>query len=161
MRVWRLYDHNASYALQVNFDPLDGQGAALYPGRWNRRGVPLLYTSQSPELAMLELLTKLTPKTFGVRLALEIALPEHAQVQDATPVMLEHLLRGEDDDTQAYGSNWVAEARTLALKVPSAVLPVSSNYLLNPRHPQAKRLEVVRQIEVSLDPRLVRSLHLE
>ncbi len=92
MRVWRLFDHNASYALQANFDPLDGQGSALYPGRWNQRGVRLLYTSQSPELAMLELLTKLTPATFGVRLALEIELPEEAQVQDATPTMPGHLL---------------------------------------------------------------------
>ncbi len=89
----------------------------------------------------LELLTKLTPATFGVRLALETQLPEEAQVQDATPAMLGHLLRGENDDTRAYGGNWVAEARTLALKVPSAVLPVPFNYLINPRHPQAKRLE--------------------
>lgn len=161
MRVWRLFDYRTSYALHPNFDPLDGQGAALYPGRWNQRGVRLLYTSQSPELAMLELLTKLTPATFGTRLALEIALPQETQVQDATPVMLEHLLRGENDDTQIYGSSWVAEARTLVLKVPSAVLPVSFNYLINPAHPQAKQLEILRQVEVSLDSRLVRSFHAE
>lgn len=156
MRVWRLYDPRASYALQADFDPLDGRGAALYPGRWNEPGVRLLYTSQSPELAMLELLTKLTPATFGLRLAIEIELPEQARVQDATPTMLQHLLHNEDGDTQAYGSRWVAEARSLVLKVPSAVLPVSFNYLINPRHPQAKQLRVVRQVEVSLDPRLAR-----
>ena len=156
MRVWRLFSHRASYALAPNFDPLDGQGAALYPGRWNGRGVRLLYTSQSPELAMLELLTKLTPKTFGVRLALELEVPEEAQIQDAAPTMLKHLLHGEDSDTQAYGSAWVIQGRSLMLKVPSAVLPISSNYLINPNHPQAKRLRVVRQVEVSLDPRLIR-----
>ena len=115
---------------------------------------------------MLELLTKLTPATFGVRLALDIEVPEGAQLQDAAPTMLKHLLHGEDlhgedGDTQAYGSRWVAEARSLVLKVPAAVLPVSSNYLINPRHPQAARLKIVRQVEVSLDPRLVRSFNPE
>ena len=152
-------DPGASYALQADFDPLDGRGAALYPGRWNQPGVHLVYTSQSPELAMLELLTKVTPTTFGLRLALEVEVPEEAGVQDAAPTMLKHLLHGEMSSTQAYGSRWIAEGRNLVLEVPSAVLPVSSNYLINPRHPQAKQLRVIRQVEVSLDPRLTRSFY--
>ena len=147
MRVWRIYDHKAAYALLPAF--IDGQGAALYPGRWNQVGVRMVYTSGSPELAMLELLTKLNPAAFGVRMAVEIDVP------DAAPVMLGHLLRSEDSDTQSYGSTWVLSGQSLSLKVPAAVLPISSNYLLNPLHPQARRLSVVRQIEVSMDPRLV------
>jgi RES domain-containing protein len=158
VRVWRIYDPEAAYALLPNFDPLDGQGAALYPGRWNKAGVRMVYTSQSPELAMLELLTKLSPAAFGVRLAVEIDVPDDARVQDAAPAVLGHLLRGEESDTQTYGSGWAARGQSLVLRVPSAVLPVSSNYLLNPLHPQAKRLRVVRQVEVGMDPRLVQSL---
>jgi len=153
--AWRIYDHRAAYALQPNFDPLDGQGAALYPGRWNRAGLPLVYTSQTPELAMLELLTKVTPATFGVRMAVEIELPADARVEDATPAVLELLLQGREEDLREVGSSWALAGRSLALKVPSAVLPVSSNYLLNPAHPQAKGLRVVRQVPVSLDPRLL------
>ena len=115
----------------------------------------MIYTSGSPELAMLELLTKLNPAAFGVRMAVEIDVPDDAPVQDAAPVMLGHLLRGEDSDTQSYGSQWVLSGQSLSLKVPAAVLPISSNYLLNPLHPQARRLRVIRQIEVSVDPRLV------
>ncbi|HLU82449.1 MAG TPA: RES family NAD+ phosphorylase [Trueperaceae bacterium] len=155
MVVWRIYDHRAAHALRPTFDPLDGQGAALYPGRWNRAGMPLVYTSQTPELAMLELLTKVTPATFGVRMAVEIRLPAAARVEDATPTVLEMLLRGHDDDVRELGSDWLLAGRSLALKVPSAVLPVSFNYLLNPAHPQAKDLKVLRQVQVSLDPRLV------
>lgn len=161
MRVWRIYDHGASYALLPNFDPLDGQGAALYPGRWNTVGIKMVYTSGSPELAMLEILTKLNPSAFGVRMAVEVDVPSDALVQDAAPVMLGHLLRGEDNDTQAYGSSWSARRQTLVLKVPSATLPISSNYLINPLHPQAKQLRVVRQVEVTMDPRLVRNLGAE
>lgn len=157
MRVWRIYDPKAGYALHPNFDPLDGTGAALYPGRWNSKGVRLLYTSASPELAMLELLIKLTPATFGVRSALELELPKAALVEDAAPVMLKHLLHGENSDTQSYGSTWIAEGRSLVLKVPSAVLPVSANYLINPLHPQAKTIKILRQVQVSMDPRLIRT----
>lgn len=158
MRVWRLYDPEAAYALLPNFDPLDGQGAALFPGRWNKAGVRLVYTSQSLELAMLELLTKLNPVAFGTRLAVEIDIPDDTRVQDAAPVMLGHLLRGEESDTQSYGSGWVARGQSLVLRVPSPVLPVSSNYLINPLHPHAKRLRVVRQVEVGMDPRLLQTL---
>lgn len=158
MRLWRIYDPEAAYALLPNFDPLDGQGAALFPGRWNKAGVRLLYISKSPELAMLELLTKLNPAAFGVRLAAEIDVPNDARVQDAIPVMLGHLLRGEESDTQTYGSSWVAREQSLVLKVPLAVLPYQVNYLFNPLHPQAKELRIVRQVEVSMNLRLVRSL---
>lgn len=155
MRVWRIYDHHAAFTLQPTFDPLDGHGAALYPGRWNRQGVPLVYTSASPELAMLELLTKITPRTFGVRMAVEIELPEDARIEDATPGMLEALLRGPQEDLREIGSSWALAGRSLALAVPSAVMPLSLNYLLNPTHPQAKGLRITRQVPVSIDKRLL------
>jgi len=117
----------------------------------------MVYTFQSPELAMLEILTKLNPSAFGVRMAVEVEVPDDAPVQDAAPAMLGHLMGGEDSDTRTYGSDWAVKGQSLVLKVPSAVLPVSSNYLINPLHPQAKRLRVVRQVEVSMDPRLVRN----
>lgn len=155
MRVWRIYDHRAAYALQPTFDPLDGHGAALYPGRWNRAGVPMVYTSQSPELAMLELLTKVTAATFGVRMAVEIELPADARIEDATSQVLEKVLRGAEEDLRELGSSWALSGRSLVLAVPSAVLPLSSNYLLNPAHPQARQLKVLRQVPVSVDPRLL------
>ena len=158
MRVWRIYDHQAAYALLPNFDPLDGQGAALYPGRWNQLGIRMIYTSQSPELAMLELLTKLNPSAFGVRTAIEIELPDEARVRSAAPEMLERLLGGEESDTRAYGSEWVGRGDSPVLEVPSAVLPISSNYLINPLHPQAKRLSIIRRVEVGMDPRLIRNI---
>jgi RES domain-containing protein len=153
VRIWRIYDHRARHALQSGFDPLDGRGAALYPGRWNALGVRMVYTSQSPELAMLELLTKLTPATFGRRMAIEIDVPEGTRIEDAGPPMIEHLLRGEDGDTQDFGSAWVAEVRSLLLRVPAAVLPISFNYLVNPLHPEASALEILRHVEVTMDPR--------
>ena len=39
---------------QWSWDPLSGEGARLYGGRFNRRGVPALYTSLAPLTAVRE-----------------------------------------------------------------------------------------------------------
>lgn len=104
---------------------------------------------------MLELLTKITPPTFGVRMAVEIELPDDATIEDASSTVLANLLRGSQEDLRELGSSWALATRSLALAVPSAVMPLSLNYLLNPRHPQAKRLRIVRQVPISLDERLL------
>jgi RES domain-containing protein len=67
--------------------------------------------------------------------------------------MIEHLLRGDEGDTQAFGRAWISEERSLLLRVPAAVLPISFNFLVNPLHPEASALEILRQAEVTMDPR--------
>ncbi|MBC8006624.1 MAG: RES domain-containing protein, partial [Prolixibacteraceae bacterium] len=37
-----------------------GEGARLYGGRWNRKGVPMVYTAGSQSLAMLKCLCKMS-----------------------------------------------------------------------------------------------------
>jgi RES domain-containing protein len=56
--------------------------------------------------------------------------------------------------TRTIGNEWLEERRSLALIVPSAVLPDSRNVLLNPQHPAAARLRVVSQQPFTFDPRL-------
>ena len=56
--------------------------------------------------------------------------------------------------TRMIGDAWLSDLRTLALEVPSAVLPHSSNLLLNPLHPRAGELRVISQQPFEFDPRL-------
>ena len=52
------------------------------------------------------------------------------------------------------GTAWVMAARTAVLAVPSAVVPPETNYILNPAHPDFRRIVVGRAGPFDLDPRL-------
>jgi RES domain-containing protein len=153
VRLWRVHNPHAAHARAPGYDPLDGQGAALYPGRWNQVGTRLLYASPNPSLAVLETLNHVAPSEFGERELLEIDVPDEP-IEDATgPAVTGPFYRGEDATTQTFGSRWVLEARTLVLQVPSAAMPVEHNLLVNPAHALFHRVRLVRSVRYSLDPR--------
>ena len=55
------------------------------------------------------------------------------------------------------GEDWVREAKTIALKVPSCVSPTASNFILNCTHPDYRknvRLQSLKPFD--FDPRLNR-----
>lgn len=110
------------------YPPLSGEGARLVGGRWNSPGHPLVYASES--------------------LALCLADEE---------LRLRTLKAGWEHDlarTRAIGDKWLRQQRSLALIVPSAVLPDSKNILLNPQHPDSLQLRLISQQPFTFDPRL-------
>ncbi|PSR55876.1 RES domain-containing protein [Adhaeribacter arboris] len=137
--------------------PLSTEGARRYGGRWNPPGIGILYTSASPELALLEQLVHLPalpyedlPHLFLVTLA----LPE-------LPVPLPELppdWREEAEYQVNYQAlaEWLANPKVLALEVPSAVVVESKNYLLHPRHLAYARVEVINTSPFNIDARLWR-----
>lgn len=55
---------------------------------------------------------------------------------------------------QRLGDQWVADAVSPILAVPSAIVPADLNFLINPRHPDFSKLQVSPPIEFSFDLRL-------
>lgn len=164
MRAWRIYPHTAPWGGHPDFDPLDGQGGLHGAGRWHHAGTPILYAAASPSLAMLEVLVHLTPVDFGERTLLEIDVPDDiASASEAVGLArLVQLLRDAPEGdleakTRDFGTAWAREGRSLALLAPSIVMPHERNVILNPRHPRAPDLEILRSERVTLDPRLLRS----
>ena len=160
MRAWRIYPHDAAYARAPGFNPLDGAGGRVAANRWNDPGHPVIYAAINPSLAALEAIANLRhAAAFGERTILEIELDDDAEI-----VTVEQLLRLREDapaddpelTTRRYGTQWLQEKRSLALLAPSFVMPYDLNVLINPLHPKAKSLEIIRQEKVRLDPRLVR-----
>lgn len=63
------------------------------------------------------------------------------------------------ESTRALGSRWMAESRSVVLRVPSIVVDGECNYLLNPRHPDFARLKIGEARPFSFDPRLSNPPH--
>ena len=162
MRAWRLFDHVAPYACTPGFDPIDGAGGLHAAGRWNDLGTPVVYTSSSASLAVLERAVHTGLADFDDQTLLELALPEDASVEEVSVErawQLQHqaLAAGEDPEarSRAFGSAWLRSARTLVLRVPSVIVPFDHNLILNPLHVDMARVEIVRKERFSLDPRLL------
>ena len=162
MRSWRIYPHRAAWAQAPDIDPLDGSGGFASSGRWHHLGTQITYTSVSPSLALLETLVHIVPHRFGERTMLEVDVPDDG-IEEASHAVLVQLLRdahGDDPEahTRRFGSTWARERRSLALRVPSIVMPYEHNLLLNPLHPRAPEVRVHAREIVTLDPRLAYEL---
>ena len=151
MRIWRL--------ARAVYDPLDGEGARLHGGRWNQEGTPLVYTSDHLSLCALEQLVHINPENVpGDLTAFEIEVPEELLVQR---IEVEDLPEGWDrvadhPECRRIGELWTRRESSPVLEVPSAVLPMEMNYLINPRHPETGAIEVARTKEFRFDRRLLR-----
>lgn len=88
---------------------------------------------------------------------LEIDVPSELAVERCDPeaISADWMIYPAPSDLQDFGSEWLTSLRSAALQVPAAVMPVESNFLLNPRHPQFAQVSVVREVPFSFDARLL------
>lgn len=153
MRVWRLT--RAPFANA----PFDGTGPARGGGRWNSRGVRLAYASSSRALAMLEVLVHVTranaPADF---VFIEADLPNDAIVGlDIARLPGDWRAEPPPASLRTIGDSWVRSNTSLALRVPSAIVPEEYNLLVNPLHGRFTDVRIVGAPQLAiLDPRLLR-----
>ena len=136
----------------------DGEGARLLGGRWNSPGTAVVYCSESLALATLEILVHLGDRSIlASYLAFPVDIPDPL-VEAIDPARLPSGWKNfpAPPALQRIGDDWVKEARTVALRVPSALVEVESNFLLNPVHRDWSKVRVGRARALSLDPRLVK-----
>jgi RES domain-containing protein len=139
---------------------LEGLGAKKYGGRWNSKGFAVIYTSESLELAMLEALVHLDidllPKD-----VYQIGFELDDQFVASLPSPLP---RGWDSlppyspNVQAVGDRWIRSGSPLGLRVPASVLPSRSNVLINPSHPEIRRLREIERGPLPWPSRVVEFL---
>lgn len=149
-RGWRIV--RAKYAATG----FDGEGARLYGGRWNSPGTRLVYTSATLSLAALETLVHLNPPVFFKYVAIPIEF-EEALVEIVTAAGLPADWTEEPPPFagQRLGDEWVSEARSAVLELPSAIVPSESNFLLNPAHPDFRKINFGPARPFAFDPRLL------
>jgi RES domain-containing protein len=134
----------------------DGTGAALEGARWNSPGRALIYASEHYATALLEKLVHAGRTALpGAHHAAAITIPDDVAIETfGTDAVLGWEL---EDSAQAreYGDEWHASSRTAVLIVPSLPgQPVERNFIINPAHRDAQRIEVGLSFDVIWDGRL-------
>lgn len=143
MRIWRI----------SNFTDLSGRGGLLVEGRWHFRGTPVVYCTDHPSTALLEILVHTTrhtvPDTYQL---IGISVP------DAVTVFEPAVQDGWDNDlefTRRLGADFLKSNQHALMKVPSVIMPKASNYLLNPQHPDAPRVAIAETYRYPFDSLLL------
>lgn len=133
-----------------------GKGAADFGGRWNSRGVAIVYTSSTKSLAALESLVHLNPpvrfKYVAIRVKFDHALIETVPVKALPP---DWQTQPPPPSTKAVGDAWVRAARSAVLALPSVIIPGEPNYLLNSAHPDFKKISIAKPEPFTFDRRLL------
>lgn len=112
-----------------------------------------MYTSESLALCLAECLVHVTGPLPRDHVAFKISVP-HGALETLDTAVLKPGWQADVGYTRAIGDQWIDQARSLALAVPSSVLPESTSVLLNPAHPEAGSLAVADQQPFRFDPRL-------
>lgn len=149
-RAWRIVkEKHAATAF-------DGEGAWLFGGRWNSPGTRLVYTSATLSLAALESIVHLNPPVAFRYVAIPVEFDEALVETVAAPGLpADWTEEPPPPSSMDIGDLWVKEARSVVLELPSVIIQAESNYLLNPAHPDFKKVTIGKPMPFSFDPRLL------
>jgi RES domain-containing protein len=148
MNLWRLTLHPS----------IDGEGGRLYSARWSTKGQPIVYLAESPPGALIEILVHLEikeatiPPTYAL---LRVSVPDDLTIVDLA-VPDSEAWTDDEDLTRSLGDVWLKAKGSALARVPSSILPDTFNYLLNPLHPDARRITIANARRAALDLRLIR-----
>jgi len=136
---------------------LSGTGAALFPGRWNKYGTPVLYTGETKEIALLEIIVNATSMVMNDLDILTLEIPEDSISEFKTADLPKNWTHYPAPTKLAdLAQEWIATGKTIALKVPSCIIETSHNYILNCNHTDYKLVKVLDHSKFQLDTRLIK-----
>ena len=143
MRIWRISE----------FADLSGDGGLEARGRWNDKGVPIVYCADHPSTALLEIIVHFDaadlPSTYQL---LEIEVADSIAIHQPN---LPSDWRDNASLTRSIWSQFTASGQAALMRVPSVVMPKAENYLLNPAHPDAAQLRIAQIWRYPFDSRLL------
>lgn len=134
---------------------LSGEGARLFGGRWNSKGMACLYTADSSALALLEFAIHHSKHVFPEKLALlQIEVAESLEVREVPhePTALKELTVPY---CRSIGDPWLTGMDVPVLKVPSILVPFSFNLLFNPATFNKKDIQILSLSIFEPDERMI------
>lgn len=140
-----------------NASDLTGTGASLFPGRWNKRGTPVLYTGETKEIALLENVVHLPPSISPKLDILTLSIPDNSITEyKITDLPSNWAHFPAPTILSEMGQNWIETENTLVLRVPSSIIHTSSNLIINCRHKLFDLIQVVEHKSFYFDSRLIK-----
>lgn len=143
MHIWRI----------SNYADLSGRGGLHKAGRWNRKGTPIVYCSDHPSTALLEVLVHFDrdelPENYQlIKIEINTNLVREA-------VDLPTKWQSSEDQSRAYWQRFVDTAEFPALIVPSIIMPHVFNILINPEHEKISEVKIIEKLKKPIDPRFL------
>ncbi|MEX1239743.1 MAG: RES family NAD+ phosphorylase [Cyclobacteriaceae bacterium] len=138
---------------------LSGTGSYLHGGRWNNPGTRLIYTAENNVLAAFEVALRIPLDQISKNyVMIPIEIPDEAEVY--TP----KLPRNWHSDlklSRQIGDAFSKEGRHLLMKVPSALISDSFNYLISPGHALIKKVRLKEPRTILFDKRLMEMIRIK
>lgn len=152
-RAWRIV--KAKYQATA----FDGEGARVAGGRWNSPGTSVVYVSDSAALATLEQLVHLNdPLLLPSFVLISCDFDESlvVRVEDIATLPANWSSYPAPSALQAIGDKWARDGTSAVLSVPSAVIAIERNFVLNPGHRAFAAVTIGTARRFDLDLRLIK-----
>jgi RES domain-containing protein len=146
MVLWRISRHR----------DLSGMGGLRAGGRWHYAGQPVVYLTENPASALLEVCVHTAANDIPPEFTLlriegpEIEVPAIAETDLAKGWQTRF------ETTRSLGTDWLRKKEAVLLRLPSAIVPETTNFLFNPLHPDAGRFKITEALEYPFDSRIKR-----
>ena len=144
MILWRISRHR----------DLSGVGGLKAAGRWHYSGHAIVYLTETPASALLEVC---------VHTSANDVPPEFTLLKIEGPAVEVSAIKADDlptdwrtrlEVTRDLGTAWLEKNESVLLQVPSAIVPETENFLLNPSNKQATEFRIVEVFSYPFDLRL-------
>jgi len=134
-----------------------GEGPWRYGGRWNSPGVHVVYVSEHQSTAAFEVFANRVPFILDKEYkAFQLQWPDSlTEIFPMTKLPTNWRISPPPIEAMEIGDRWVQERRSAVLALPSAISPADTNFLLNPKHRDFKRIRIHPPINFEFDPRLL------
>ena len=137
-----------------NYRDLSGSGGQRVEGRWHSKGRAVVYLADHASSALLEQLVHLDPEEApSTYQLLRVEVPDNVPIDEVDRSALPPDWRDQQDITRRIGDEWLIRGASALLRVPSALSPRASNFLLNPACAAASEIRIAEVVVAPFDPR--------
>jgi len=142
-------------------ETLSGVGAEKVGGRWNKIGTRAVYCSENISLALLEYYvhSKDVSNLPKAILVAKIQIPDDFVIEELVDLPERWNQYPYSSKTTEIFSNLAKDRNFFALKVPSTIVGLENNYILNPLYKEFGKVEILEFIELPIDERLKATIH--